>query len=100
MASVYILFSAKLDRFYTGSCKDLSYRIQQHISKEFLNSFTSKVTDWELFYFIDDLEYEQARMIETHIKKSKSKIYINNLKSYPEILEKLKEKFVSSINNS
>jgi putative endonuclease len=74
MASVYILLSKKLNRRdgyrdYTGSCKDLSYRIEQHLNKDFSDSFTAKTDDWELFLFIDDLHYDQARRIEEHIKK-------------------------------
>ncbi len=90
MASVYILYSKKLDKFYIGSCKDLATRIDQHISKKFTTGFTSKVNDWELFLSKNDLDYEQARLIENHIKKMKSKTYILNLKKYPEILEKIK----------
>jgi putative endonuclease len=86
MASVYILFSEKLNRFYTGSCEDLSYRIEQHFNKDFNNSFTAKTDDWELFFFVDNLHYAQARLIEQHIKNMKSKVYIQNLKKYPEIL--------------
>ncbi|MSQ79757.1 MAG: GIY-YIG nuclease family protein [Flavobacteriaceae bacterium] len=93
MASVYILFSKDLDRFYTGSCNDLSYRIGQHLNKEFQTSFTSKVDDWVLFFFIDDLGYEQARSIELHIKRMKSKIYIENLRMYPTMVERLKRKY-------
>lgn len=89
MASVYILFSKKLDRFYTGSCKDFSYRIEQHFNKDFSKSFTTKTDDWEFFFYVDNLHYVQARMIEQHIKKMKSKVYIQNLKRYPEILQKL-----------
>ncbi|HCN83548.1 MAG TPA: hypothetical protein DIT07_07975 [Sphingobacteriaceae bacterium] len=89
MASVYILHSVQLDRFYTGSSKDLSYRIDQHANKEFLKSFTAKADDWTLFFFKDDLEFKQARLIEQHIKEMKSKRYIQNLKAYPEIMEKL-----------
>jgi len=70
MASVYILFSKKLDRFYTGSCKTLDYRIEQHLNKDFNKSFTARAEDWELFFFIDQLHYDQARMIEEHIKKN------------------------------
>lgn len=93
MASIYVLYSLKLDRFYIGSCKDLSYRIDQHLNKEFTKSFTSKVSDWELFFYADDLGYEQSRLIETHVKKMRSKTYIHNLKKHPEIIERLKEKF-------
>ena len=93
MASVYVLFSKKLNRFYTGSCDDLSYRIQQHFNKDFSNSFTAKTDDWELFFFVDDLHYAQARSIEQHVKKMKSKTYIQNLKKYPEIIQKLIVKY-------
>lgn len=89
MASVYILYSKKLDRFYTGSCENLDYRIEQHLNKDFVKSFTAKTDDWELFFFVDGLQYTQARMIEEHIKKMKSKVYIQNLKKYPEMMQKL-----------
>jgi putative endonuclease len=93
MATIYILHSKQLDRFYTGSCKDLSYRIGQHFNIEFLKSFTAKADDWTLFFFKDGLEYKQARLIELHIKKMKSKTYIQNLCRYPEIIERLIEKY-------
>ena len=93
MASVYILFSDHLNRFYIGSCKDLSYRIDQHLNKEFIKSFTAKAEDWELYISIDNLVYEQARLIELHVKKMKSKNYIQNLRKYPEIIERLKKKY-------
>ncbi|MCU0361358.1 MAG: GIY-YIG nuclease family protein [Bacteroidia bacterium] len=93
MASVYILYSSGLDRFYTGSCNDLSYRTDQHLNKEYIKSFTSKADDWVLFWHFDDLSYKQARAMEAHIKSMKSKIYIQNLKKYPEIMLKLIEKY-------
>jgi len=93
MASVYILFSKQLNIFYIGSCKDLSYRIDQHLNKEFIRSFTAKADDWVLHISIDDLIYEQARLIELHIKKMKSKVYIQNLLKYPDIIQKLKEQY-------
>jgi putative endonuclease len=89
MASVYILYSKKLERFYVGSCKDLDYRIDQHLNKDFKASFTSKAEDWEVFFFIDDLQYAQARKIEKHIKSMKSKKYIQNLLKYPELTQNL-----------
>ena len=93
MASVYFLYSNTLNRYYIGSCKDLSYRIDQHINKDFTNAFTAKVQDWTLYFYIDELEYKQARMIEQHIKKMKSSTYVKNLKQYPEIIKKLIEKY-------
>lgn len=93
MASVYILFSQKLNRFYIGSCNNLSYRIQLHSNKKFTKSFTAKAHDWELFYSIDNLGYNQSRQIEIHIKKMKSTQYIQNLKKHLEITQKLIEKY-------
>ncbi len=93
MASVYILYSKSIERFYTGSCFDLLDRLEQHKNKVYEKSFTAKADDWELFFSIDGLAYKQARAIEAHIKKMKKNIYIQNLKKYPEMLEKLRQRF-------
>ncbi|MCK4920916.1 MAG: GIY-YIG nuclease family protein [Bacteroidales bacterium] len=82
-----------MDTYYTGSCLDLEKRLIQHKDKEFSSSFTSKADDWKLFLKIDGLEYNQARKIEAHIKKMKSKEYIKNLVKYPDIVKRLKQKF-------
>lgn len=93
MATVYILHSLSIDQFYIGSCLDLHQRLEKHIDKSYQVGFTHRADDWELFYSIENLEYETARKIETHIKKMKSRKYIKNLKSYPEIMEKLMIKY-------
>jgi len=93
MAAVYILYSNSLDVYYIGSCHDLKSRLSQHRNKEFQSSYTSKTDDWELFLSIEDLEYKQARNIEQHIKKMKSRKYIQNLDRYPDIINRLKEKY-------
>ncbi len=93
MAIVYILFSNQLNRFYIGSCKDLSARLTQHVMKVFEKSFTTKAEDWELYLSITDLGYQQARLIELHLKKMKSTKYIRDLIEYPQIIEKLRERY-------
>ncbi len=70
MAFVYILFSKQLNKHYIGSCVNLEQRVEQHLSHSFSNAFTSKANDWTLIFNIKDLEYKQARHIETHIKKN------------------------------
>ena len=95
MACVYILYSEKLDKFYVGSAKELLFRTEQHFNKKIENSFTAKAEDWMLFISIEDLEYKQARSIELHIKKMKSRTYVQNLKKHIEIIEKLKLKYKS-----
>ncbi len=93
MASVYILYSPSLNQYYIGSCKVLSERIEQHLCKEIPGAFTGKVKDWILYLSLNELKYEQARLIEKHIKKMKSRVYIENLKKYPELSEKIITKY-------
>jgi putative endonuclease len=90
MASVYILYSQSLDKFYTGGCKEIDARIAIHLSKYFPDAYTAKVNDWIVYFQINSLHYIQARKIEIHIKKMKSRKYIQNLKKYPDLPEKLK----------
>ncbi|MCY1634565.1 GIY-YIG nuclease family protein [Marinifilum sp. D737] len=90
---VYILYSVSANRYYIGYTKDLSNRIDLHVSGVFEKSFTSKYKDWEFFYSIECESIAQARRIEIHLKKMKSKKYLKNLKLYPEITEGLLEKY-------
>ncbi|HEX7458083.1 MAG TPA: GIY-YIG nuclease family protein, partial [Ginsengibacter sp.] len=91
MADVYILYSEKLDKYYIGSCIDIVERFLEHLNKKYSDSYTAKANDWILYYSINDLKYKQARLIENHIKKMKSRKYIENLKMYAEISKKLIE---------
>ena len=93
MASVYVLYSPSINQYYIGSCKELSERLAQHLSKEIPGAFTGKAKDWILYFSMNGLNYEQARQIEKHIKKMKSRKYIENLKKYPELSEKLIAKY-------
>ena len=89
MASVYILHSKKLNKFYIGSCENLEQRLTQHLNHQFEKAFTNKADDWVLFYSAESLEYTQASHIEAHIKNMKRSKYIKNLQAFPEIIEKL-----------
>ncbi len=93
IAHVYILYSQNLNKFYIGSCLDLSERLENHKNKLYPNCYTAKDSSWKLFFEIPNLEYQQARGIENHIKKMKSSKYISNLLKHPEIVEKLKDMY-------
>lgn len=93
MHYVYIIFSESLKRFYIGETIDLSKRLVEHNEGIYARSFTKKAQDWELFLTVTCENKTQAIQIEKHIKRMKSVIYIKNLKLYPEIAEKLKEKY-------
>lgn len=93
MFSVYILYSEKLDKFYIGYSANVESRLSYHNSLKNLN-WTKRGQPWQLFFTIDELSEKQATRIEKHLKRMKSKKYINNLCTYPEITEKLKLRFI------
>jgi putative endonuclease len=91
--SVYILYSNTLDRFYIGMSNNVDIRLNFHLNPSENRKFTAKANDWTLFLSINELTKNQALNIEKHIKKMKSKTYIQNLLKYPEIIDKLKSKY-------
>lgn len=94
---VYILFSKKLSRFYVGATRLApTDRLSRHLTNYYgILKFTAKADDWEPFINIECKNFEQALKIEAHIKKMKSKKYIENLQYYPDIITKLLEKYSS-----
>ena len=92
----YILFSRKLDKFYIGATRlSACDRLEKHLHEYYGKAkFTSKADDWILFFEIECIDFRQALKIEAHIKRMKSKNYIQNLVKYPEISQKLQEKYL------
>lgn len=96
MPSVYILYSVSTDNYYTGfTTESVDVRIERHNSEYYDNKYTSIGRPWTLFLQIECATQDEARKIEAHIKKMKSRIYIENLKRYPEMMDKLKHKYNS-----
>ena len=89
---IYIIFSEKLNRFYTGYTSNFDIRMDFHFQAS-SNKFTAKAKDWIIYLKIPCDSKEQALCIEKHIKTMKSKTYIQNLKKYPEMISKLKFKY-------
>ena len=85
MATFYILYSKSIDRYYIGSCLDLEKRILEHNKGERIRSFTKRANDWEIYFTIENLEYEPSRQIESYIKSMKSRKYIENLRKFDEL---------------
>ena len=67
MATVYILYSQKIDKFYVGSCLDLAKRLFDHNNGTYSGSFTAKTNDWEIFFHVDELNEITARNIEVDL---------------------------------
>jgi len=92
----YIIFSKKLNKFYVGSTASFPERLIEHKTGAYGSSkFTAASNDWEEFLLIKCESVRQAKKIESHIKKMKSSKYTRNLKIYPEIVSKLREKYSS-----
>ncbi|WP_215226760.1 GIY-YIG nuclease family protein, partial [Echinicola shivajiensis] len=88
---VYILYSKSIDTFYIGFSSDLSQRIDQHREHGIKGSFTNRAEDWELYFSLTCTSESQARSIERHLKKNKSRKYLSNLKKYEAIGRRLLE---------
>jgi putative endonuclease len=80
--------------FYIGECAHIPARMIYHNCPDLNNGFTKSGIPWEVYLTIDCKNKKQAIAIEKHIKSMKSKTYIENLKKYPEMKEKLKSKFI------
>ncbi|TXH23319.1 MAG: GIY-YIG nuclease family protein [Chitinophagaceae bacterium] len=96
-STCYILYSKVLDKYYIGFTNDsLENRLEKHRNGYYNRSFSKITNDWDIFFFIICECASQTLAIEKHIKKMKSKAYIQNLKRFPEISEKLKLKYPCS----
>ena len=95
MYCCYILYSKSADRFYIGSTHDsLEERLIKHNTGYYRGKhYTQNTSDWSLHFSITCNFYSQARKIENHIKRMKSRKYLIDLKSHPEISDRLRIKY-------
>ena len=77
MAFVYIIYSAKVNKYYVGACTNLERRLYEHNIGH--SKFTSTGTPWELKYTEQFDSLPEAKKRESEIKKRKSRVYIENL---------------------
>lgn len=74
MFYIYIIYSGKTDRYYVGTCKDVSLRIQQHNAGR--NLSTKAGIPWCLKCTEQYGTHAEACRRELQIKKKKSRKYI------------------------
>ena len=91
---IYILRSKKCEKYYVGQTDDIFQRLLEHnVFSE--KSYTSKYRPWVLKAVFDvGLSRGIALKIERHIKKQKSRKYIEDIINRNSI-EKLIEKYSS-----
>ncbi|HMP21102.1 MAG TPA: GIY-YIG nuclease family protein [Ferruginibacter sp.] len=78
MFSVYILYSAQLDKFYIGCTgDDVLGRLAKHLCHH--RGFTAKAKDWQVIYTERFVTKAAAMSREKQLKGWKSKTRINEL---------------------
>ncbi len=71
MHYVYIIYSEKLDKTYTGSTGDLRARFEQH--KRGRSRYTKQVQDWVLVYYEAFINKTDSLREERFLKTGKGK---------------------------
>ena len=90
----YILYSPSRGNYYVGiTTETIEARIHKHNTSFHGQHLTSVANDWEYYHVIFCSCKTQMLQIEKHIKKMKSKVYLQNLKRYEELSAKLLERF-------
>ena len=93
MHSLYILYSKKLDRYYTGETNDIKERLKKHNDHSYKNAFTAAASDWEVKLVQEIENKEKAVYLEKFIKRMKSKVFIQKVIAQPNILDELLKNF-------
>ena len=94
MFCVYVIYSEKLNRFYIGTTDNFENRLKQHNVAEFSDAYTIRGIPWAKYLLIENLGSHQYA-IENHIKRMKSKKYIENMRIYPDMIQNLIQKYRS-----
>ena len=89
----YIIRSSSTDSYYIGSTENLQNRLRIHNEGGYIGSSTKKANDWKVYFYIECSSRSQAENIEKHIKRMRTRIYYRNLTIYPEMSEKLLERY-------
>ncbi|PWN68854.1 GIY-YIG nuclease family protein [Chryseobacterium phosphatilyticum] len=86
MCYCYILYSISLDQYYVGHCcEELQERLRKHLSEH--KGFTSKTKDWIIVYTEEFTSKKEAYKRERQIKAWKSKIRIQKLINFRDLIE-------------
>jgi len=75
--TVYIIYSEKSNKYYTGSCENFDIRLGQHNAGR--NNSTKAGIPWILKYTEAFNTLKEARAREASIKRMKSRKYIESL---------------------
>ena len=74
---VYIIYSKKLDKYYTGVTDNLEWRLERHNLG--WGRYTRGGIPWQLVYYEEYLTKQEALKREREVKAQKSRKYIEYL---------------------
>ena len=74
MFYVYVLYSPKIDKFYTGFTNDLKRRVSEHKSDK--TQTTSRMADFMLVYYEASNNKEDAQSREKQLKTGFGRGYL------------------------
>jgi putative endonuclease len=77
MWDVYILYSERIDRYYTGVTEDVEWRLERH--NQGWGRYTKRGICWRIVYSEKFDNKSDALKREREIKTRKSKKYIESL---------------------
>ena len=100
MHYVYILYSLHLNRFYVGESDNVDRRLILHKTGYFKGAFTSTADDWVIKLKIECVDKKHSLAVEKAIKKRKSKVCIDNLIQYPDLVKKLVQANIQKVAGS
>lgn len=79
MWCVYILYSARLDKYYVGRSENVELRLTFHNNPIESRKFTARGTPWQLRMTIPCQTKAQSIRMEKRIKQKKSRKFIESL---------------------
>jgi len=77
MWKVYIIYSEKIDRYYTGVSEDLPCRLERH--DQGWGRYTKRGIPWIVVYTEEFDSKSKALKRERQIKRRRSRKYLENL---------------------
>lgn len=90
---VYVIRSIKDASYYIGSTYDTLKRLKWHNDKDRNQGKSRNKIPWEYHLILEVRNKTIGLKIEQHIKRMKSRQYVDNLKKYPEMQKKLIDRF-------
>ena len=91
---VYILYSAKLDRYYIGRSTDPEKRLEFHNNPIEARKFTARGIPWKMMFSYQCESFEESVKLERYLKKLKSRqalqMLIENPSKIHEIIEEIR----------